>query len=648
MYVSPNTCGSSSNCSNGGSTTTSLRNTFHPLFDQYGVDLVLTGHVHNYERTFTLKYDQGSPSSPTITSNNANTYTEGNGAVFAIVGTGGVGFHGLSGKASFVSSQQDDFFGQLDIRTSNGGNTLEGKFYRNGNNAILDSFSITKAGNSPPVANNQAVNVIKDTPTPITLTATDSNNDPLTYTIVAQPQQGDLSPSTPGGPARTYTPDPGYLGPDSFTFKVNDGTTDSNTATVSINVIEPPQGGYNYAPSFLLTGSNFQDANSPPLSQFSAAAWFKTSTNFASEAFILNKGGIGSDSAGQNMNYQISMTSAERIKAGFETSTGADHFVTSPNTYNDGQWHYAVVTNSGTNLVLYIDGVQVATAATLGASPEQNTKPFRVGANSRVTPPTTNFFTGEVDEVRVWNDDLTAQEVSNAFAGTNFNDADQVLHLPFDVSGGGGYTYAPGLVLTGSNFQDATSPALSQFSAAAWFKTSTNFASEAFILNKGGIGSDSSGQNQNYQISMTSSERIKAGFETSTGADHFVTSPSTYNDGQWHYAVVTNSGTNLVLYIDGVQVATAATSGASPEQNTKPFRVGANARITPPTTNFFTGEVDEVRIWNDDLTAQEAFNAFAGTNFNDADQVLHLDFSSASITGTYNYDPSLSLSGPDS
>jgi hypothetical protein len=112
--------------------------------------------------------------------------------------------------------------------------------------------------------------------------------------------------------------------------------------------------------------------------------------------------------------------------------------------------------------------------------------------------------------------------------------------------------------------------------------------------------------------------------------------------------VVTNSGTNLVLYIDGVQVATAATSGASPEQNTKPFRVGANARITPPTTNFFTGEVDEVRIWNDDLTAQEAFNAFAGTNFNDADQVLHLDFSSASITGTYNYDPSLSLSGPDS
>ena len=205
LYTSANTC-DSSGCTNGGSTATSLRNTYHPLFDQYGVDLVLAGHVHNYQRTFTLKYDQGSPASPTITSNNANTYTEGNGAVFAIVGTGGVNFFGLSAKASFVSSQQDDFFGQLDIRTSNGGNTLEGKFYRNGNNAILDSFSISKIVNSPPVANNQAVSVNKNTAKSITLTATDPNNNPLTYSIVTQPSHGTVSPTTPGGPARTYTP----------------------------------------------------------------------------------------------------------------------------------------------------------------------------------------------------------------------------------------------------------------------------------------------------------------------------------------------------------------------------------------------------------------------------------------------------------
>lgn len=93
---------------------------------------------------------------------------------------------------------------------------------------------------------------------------------------------------------------------------------------------------------------------------------------------------------------------------------------------------------------------------------------------------------------------------------------------------------------------------------------------------------------------------------------------------------------------------TKSTAGASPESSgTKPVRVGANSRVTPPTTNFFTGEVDEVRVWNNDLTAQQVADAFAGV-FNTDDQVLYLDFSMADLTGGYDYDPSLSLSGPGS
>jgi Concanavalin A-like lectin/glucanases superfamily/Calcineurin-like phosphoesterase len=558
MYTSPNTC-SSSSCSNTGNDATNLRNTYHAKFDQFGVDLVLNGHVHNYQRTFPIKYDPGSPSSPTVTSSNSNTYTDPEGAIFATVGTGGVNFHGLSGKASFVSNQQDDFFGQLDIKITNNGAKLEGRFYPNGGGSTLDSFSITK---------------------------------------------------TTGG------------------------------------------GSYNYAPSLTLTGSNYQEIPSSPslqLSQFSVAAWFKTSANFGSDSVIVNKGGFGSETAGQNMNYGIWMNSAEQVKAGFETSTGADHFVTSPNSYSDNQWHYAVVTYDGITVRLYIDGVQVATKSTSGATPDIGTRPVRVGTNSRGTPPTSNFFTGAVDEVRVWKDDLTATEASNAFAGTSFNTGDQVLYLSF--SGSGGYNYGPSFTLTGSNYFDVASSSslqLSQFSVAAWFKTSTNFASEAFIVNKGGVGSDSAGQNQNYQISMTSSEVIKVGFETSTGADHFVSSPTPYNNNQWHYAVVTYDGITVRLYIDGVQVATKSTSGASPEtSNTKPVRVGANSRVTPPT-NFFTGEADEVRIWKDDLTPTEVSNAFAGTSFNTGDQVLYLDFANpqSGLSGGYSYGPSLSLSGP--
>src|SRR6185295_6121694 len=53
------------------------------------------------------------------------------------------------------------------------------------------------------------------------------------YTIVAQPTHGTLSGSVPNV---TYTPAANYNGPDSFTFKANDGTLDSNIATVTITV----------------------------------------------------------------------------------------------------------------------------------------------------------------------------------------------------------------------------------------------------------------------------------------------------------------------------------------------------------------------------------------------------------------------------
>ncbi len=87
--------------------------------------------------------------------------------------------------------------------------------------------------NSSPVANPQAVATDEDTSLPVTLTAADSDNNTLVYSVLTLPTHGTLSGTAP---TLTYTPDPDYFGPDSFTFKVNDGLADSNIATVSINV----------------------------------------------------------------------------------------------------------------------------------------------------------------------------------------------------------------------------------------------------------------------------------------------------------------------------------------------------------------------------------------------------------------------------
>ncbi len=50
MYTSKNKC-SSSSFSNSGSSAQSLRTNYHKMFDQNDVDVVLQGHVHNYQRS---------------------------------------------------------------------------------------------------------------------------------------------------------------------------------------------------------------------------------------------------------------------------------------------------------------------------------------------------------------------------------------------------------------------------------------------------------------------------------------------------------------------------------------------------------------------------------------------------------------------
>lgn len=136
LYSSPNTCGDSA-CS--GDKT--LRNVYHPLFDRYGVDVVLEGHVHDYQRTYPIWYNSHDSSSPLVTDCNKNSYNNPIGQIYVIVGTGGVNLHGLSGKASFTSSQQDSKFGTINMHLTD--SKLDAKFVAN-DGSLRDEFIVLK------------------------------------------------------------------------------------------------------------------------------------------------------------------------------------------------------------------------------------------------------------------------------------------------------------------------------------------------------------------------------------------------------------------------------------------------------------------------------------------------------------------------
>jgi|GEM_PF-3646855 len=113
-----------------------------------------------------------------------------------------------------------------DALASLSGKTVTGK--------RINAYGAISALNTAPTTSAGSATPVEDTPTTLTLTGSDIDNDSLTYSIVSAPTHGILGSIS--GNQVTYTPATNYNGLDSFTFKANDGSVDSNTSTVSIVV----------------------------------------------------------------------------------------------------------------------------------------------------------------------------------------------------------------------------------------------------------------------------------------------------------------------------------------------------------------------------------------------------------------------------
>jgi RHS repeat-associated protein len=142
----------------------------------------------------------------------------------------------------------------------------------NGNSTLVgtsasDQFTLNSGGlvrwggsstqtNPPPVATPRSITLAENSSTNITLTGSDPQGRTLTFTLLTLPTHGTVS-GTP--PSVTYKPATNYFGSDAFTFKVNNGITDSLPATVSLTVTQvyyPPT-------AFPQSLTNFEDAALP-------------------------------------------------------------------------------------------------------------------------------------------------------------------------------------------------------------------------------------------------------------------------------------------------------------------------------------------------------------------------------------------------
>ncbi|MCX6182976.1 MAG: T9SS type A sorting domain-containing protein [Bacteroidetes bacterium] len=302
-------------------------------------------------------------------------------------------------------------------------------------------------------------------------------------------------------------------------------------------------------------------------------------------------------------------------------------------------WHHVAVTNDLTNFVVYVDGVQVYTKASVAR--DFTGQVMNIGHDAKVHT-ANQRFPGKFDEVRVWNRALSAIEIaivktkqalgtesglvvyydfndgtgtnkvsnthhltlasSPAIITTNFIDYIKDWGMSYDGTDDRTYLATP---ITGNN----------NFTFETQFKTtSTNPSTHSRFIS--------------FPSYLCEVAIVNGVIQSYMGSGTWVAcSGSGFNDGQWHHLGVTKNGTAVTIYVDGVVVGTRSAT----------LNLSSNMYFggTSVSTDYFVGTLDEIRIWNIVRTKDEI-----GLNFNtelagnETGLVAYWDFNTA--TGATN------------
>ena len=212
----------------------------------------------------------------------------------------------------------------------------------------------------------------------------------------------------------------------------NNDFTDNNTVGYTTGVVSN-------AASFVAANSEYLSSTDVPLNGRAARSlevWFKTSTS--GTMHIVGFGGSSTSTNGAA--YRLSIENGSlffRVYGGYAGFGGS---------WNDGAWHQVVMKNMiygyVGDLEMYVDGssqTRVSGSNLTLTAINTGTDSFFVGQN--IQSSATQYFNGDVDIVRVFNDELTADEITwlyNSGSGRSYSDvagSSYFLEENFDASG---------------------------------------------------------------------------------------------------------------------------------------------------------------------------------------------------------------------
>jgi hypothetical protein len=316
------------------------------------------------------------------------------------------------------------------------------------------------------------------------------------------------------------------------------------------------------------------------------------------------------------------------------------------------KWYFVVATYDGKQACIYVDGKLTNSNTSVPALLQTNTFPLDIGENSEQSG---RNFTGVIDEVKIYNVALTADEIAKQFQAVSGTpaappkaaaeqpkpaseqpksateppktaavekEAGLIAFWSFDEGTGTAAKDSAGkhdgkivnakwvdgkigkaLDFNGSNtyVEIPNAPDLNltkALSIEAWVKhRGKEITTWEAILAKGDTA---------YRLHMDQSDN-SFGLGLTDGG--FYNQPSTVvpEPDKWYFVVATYDGKKVCMYVDGKQTSSATDCPASISTNEFPVYIGENNEMTG---RFFNGVIDEVKIYDRALSAEEVANQY--------------------------------------
>lgn len=226
------------------------------------------------------------------------------------------------------------------------------------------------------------------------------------------------------------------------------------------------------------------------------------------------------------------------------------------------------------------------------------------GSNNYLTSAyATVTFTTPATEPTVAPTALTFTNVTGTSMTVSWTNGDGSNRLVGIKEGAGNKT---ALEFNGTDYVDVPNNAglnfgTGSFTAEAWFKTSTTGVLQTIVAKSDAATSFGAG----YRLIVGTSNTIfyeVTGAAGGIGNSCYNTCPTVVTDGNWHHVALVvdrTTGTACTLYLDGNVESTASNASVTTSTDNV-YNIGIGAAYSSSTTagNYFTGQIDEVRVWN--------------------------------------------------